>query len=175
MESISDNYISKISGAIYENNNESDHQEESKAGIEFEFVLLSSNKKYPQIFDIRSQTKNIKTASLMTIPIINSIMKAVERMQNSENNKEDPIEPNNYLIIKRPATHISDNLKLRIIQEFYWDKKSRSWISEKLMLSYSSVFRIIREYEANVKEFDKMFERRQVNLNWCPAAKSAIR
>ena len=46
-------------------------------------------------------------------------MKAVERMQNSENNKEDPIKSNNYLIIKRPATHISDNLKLRIIQEFY--------------------------------------------------------
>ena len=43
------------------------------------------------------------------------------------------------------------------------------------MLSYSSVCRIIREYEANVKEFDKMFERRLVNLNWCPAAKSAIR
>ena len=80
MESISDNYISKISVAIYKNNNESDDQEESKAGIEFEFVLLSSNKKYPQIFDIRSQTKNIETASLMTIPIINSIMKAVERM-----------------------------------------------------------------------------------------------
>ena len=130
MESISDNYISKFSVAIYKNNNESDDQEESKAGIEFEFVLLSSNKKYPQIFDIRSQTKNIETASLMTIPIINSIMKAVEKMQNSENNKEDPIEPNNYLIIKRPATHISDNLKLRIIQEFYWEKKSRSWISE---------------------------------------------
>ena len=130
MESISDNYISKFSGAIYENNNESDHQEESKAGIEFKFVLLSSNKKYPQIFDIRSQTKNIETASLMTIPIINNIMKAVERMQNSENNKEDPVEPHNYLILKRPAAHIYDNLKLWIIQEFYWDKKSRSLISE---------------------------------------------
>ena len=175
MESISDNYISKISGVIYENNNESDDQEESKAGIEFEFVLLSSNKKYPQIFNIKSQTKNIETASLMTITIINSIMKAVERMQNSENNKEVPIEPNNYLIIQRPAAHVFDNLKLRIIQEFYWEKNSRSWISEKLMLSYSSVCRIIREYEANAKEFDKMFERRQVNLNWCPAAKSAIR
>ena len=69
MESISENYIPKISGVINNNNNnnESDDQEESKAGIEFEFVLLSSNKKYPQIFDIRSQTKNIETASLMTI------------------------------------------------------------------------------------------------------------
>ena len=65
MESISENYIPKISGVI--NNNESDDQEESKAGIEFEFVLLSSYKKYLQIFDIRSQTKNIETASLMTI------------------------------------------------------------------------------------------------------------
>ena len=126
MESISDNNILKFSGAIYENNNESDYQEKSKAGFEFEFVLLSSNKMYPQIFDIRSQTKNIETASLMTIPIINSIIKAVERMQNSENNKEDPIELNNYLIIKRPAAHISDNLKLRIIQELYLQKKSRS-------------------------------------------------
>ena len=75
-------------------------------------VPLPSNKKYPQIIDIRSQTKNIETASLMTIPIINSIMKAVERMQNSENNKEDPVEPHNYLIIKRPAAHFYDNLKL---------------------------------------------------------------
>ena len=45
----------------------------------------------------------------MSIPIVNNIIKAIERMQNSENNKEDPIEPNNYLIIKRPAAHISDN------------------------------------------------------------------
>ena len=50
-------------------------------------------------------------------------MIAAERMENSENNKEDPIEPNNYLVIKRPAAYISDNLKLRIIQSSFVKRK----------------------------------------------------
>ena len=50
MESISNKNISIFYDIIYETYNESDDQAESRAGNEFEFVMLSLNQKYPQIF-----------------------------------------------------------------------------------------------------------------------------
>ena len=60
MKNISDNYISKFSGAIYKNNNESDHQKVNKAGIEFGFVLYHPTKSILRFFTFDLRLKTLK-------------------------------------------------------------------------------------------------------------------
>ena len=65
---------------------------------------------------------------------------------------------NHSIDIKKSKERISDKIKLKIIQEFYLKKSSRSLISEKLFISYSFVCRVIKDYELDFKVFNKIFE-----------------
>ena len=57
LESKNYNDISKFSNIIFENYSDAYSQEEEKDYFGFKFMLLSVNKKYPQILGIRVQLK----------------------------------------------------------------------------------------------------------------------
>ena len=44
-----------------------------------------------------------------------------------------------------------------------------------MLLPYSLILRILKDYESSPKEFSKMLEDRQVILSRCPAIKSTIK
>ena len=81
---------------------------------------------------------------------------------------------NDSIDIKKPQECIFDKIQLKIIQEFYLKKGSRSLISEKLFISYSSVCRVIKEYGSDFKVFNKMFEGRFAKIDKCPVIKTRI-
>ena len=175
MESYNYNNILKFSAIIFENINEANNQEEEKDDVGFKFLLLPVNKKYPQILDIRAQAKNIETSDLKVIPIMERLVNRAKSNHNRENNNNGHANSDNFMSVKQPEAHISDTMRLKIIKMFYLEKKNRSIISEEMLLSYSSVWRILRDYESNTKEFGKMFEDNHVILRRYPAIKSNIR
>ena len=66
---------------------------------------------------------------------------------------------------------LSERMKLKIIYEFYWKKRSKVYISEDLFMPYSTVCRVIRDYDSYPREFGKMFEN-HVNISVWPQVKS---
>ena len=148
-------YISKFIDTQFKDNTEVDDLEENKDQDNFWFLMLPANQIHKRIFDIKKQTKLIQTTDLLNFPIIQKIIKMKK--------KEDDFWINDHKIydfidIKKPQERIPDKIKLKIIEEFYLNKSSRSLISEKLFISYSSVCRVIEEYGSDFKVFNKMFE-----------------
>ena len=111
-------YISKFVGTDCKNIKEEDAFEKNKNENDFYF-LLSPNIIHKTIFDIKAQTKNIKTADLLKLLIVQKIMSA-EKMQNDCNRSE--YKRNNsddFIDIKKPQARMSEKTKLKIVQEFY--------------------------------------------------------
>ena len=90
-----------------------------------------------------------------------------ERRKISWNNKYllDLGNSQSSCLIKPRGSHIDDSLKLKILKEFYDKKKTKTLISQALFVSYSSVWRILKEYEESPSSFNKMFENKQYNID----------
>ena len=136
--------------------------------------MLPVNQIHKRIFDIKKQTKHIQTTDLLNFPIIQKIIKMKKKEDEFWINDHKIHNSNDFIDIKKPQERISDKIKLKIIQEFYVKKSSRSFISEKLFISYSSVCRVIKEYGSDFKVFNKMFESRFAKINKCPVIKTRI-
>ena len=79
METDDNNYISKFTDMDCKNNNKEDAFEENKNENGFHFLLLSPNNIHKTIFDIKAQTKNIKTSDLLKLPIAQKIKSTEKR------------------------------------------------------------------------------------------------
>ena len=79
METDDYDYISKFAGTDCKSNKEVDVLEEDKNEHDFHFLLLSPKSIHKTIFDIKAQTKNIKTADFLKLPIVQKIMNTEKR------------------------------------------------------------------------------------------------
>ena len=120
--------------------------------------MLSPNSIHKTIFDIKAQTKNIKTADLLKLPIVQKILSTEKRQNDCNRDKDKRNDSDGSIDIKKSQARISEKTKLKIVHEFYLRNSCRSLISEKLFLSYSSVCRVIREYASDFKVFNVMFK-----------------
>ena len=167
-------YIYKFIDTEFKDNTEVDDLEENKNQDTFWFLMLSANQIHIRIFDIKKQTKHILTTDLLNFPIIQKIIKMKKKEDRFWINDHKIHDSNDSIDIKKLQERISDKIKLKIIQEFYVKKSSRSLISEKLFISYWSVCRVIKEYGSDFRVFNKMLKSRFAKIDKYPVIKSRI-
>ena len=174
MQTSHEDYISKFFDTQFKDNTEVDDLDENKDQDSFWFLVLPANQIHNRIFDIKKQTKHIQTTDLLNFPIIQKIIKMKKKEDDFWINDHKIHDSNDSIDIKKPQERISDKIKLKIIQEIYLKKSSRSLISEKLFISYLSVCRVIKEYGSDFKVFNKMFESRFAKIDKCSVIKTRI-
>ena len=174
MQTSQADYISKFIGTEFKGNTEVADLEKNKVQNSFWFLMLPANQIHKRIFDIKKHTKHIQTTDLLNFPIIHKIIKMKKKKDEFWINDHKIHYSNDSIDIKKQQERISDKIKLKIIQEFYLKKSSRSLISEKLFMSYSYVCWVIKEYGSDFKVFNKLFESRFAKIDKFPVIKARV-
>ena len=132
-------------------------------------MYLRPNKKYPNIFNLKYQTKDIATEDLW---ILCGLPKESndEFMHKADNLNSDSIDKDSITNqVKEKYTRLTKKQKAKIIYLFHTEKQSRAKISEELIIPYTTVWRVVREsYQlewGSKSEMGRIFERNSMSRN----------
>ena len=125
-------------------------------------LLLTWNSEYPNLIDVKGQTKRLTTEE-----IIKLFLKSNHRFfdnvkwENQQNECDDsPIE--DFVNIKTKNSHWTNLLKLTILRKYYIDKQTKSEISKYLLIPYSTVSRTICESQIDYLSKIQFYEWEQM-------------
>ena len=79
---------------------------------------------------------------------------------------EENLGKNEFIDInfKEKSKQVHNDMKLKILRMYYQEGRSRSEISQTLLLSYSTTCRIIRDYELHPMPLSTLFRRHEVRI-----------
>ena len=107
--------------------------------------LINPNREYPHILDIKHQARNLSIIKLRELLILKQSEASQEESKALTEHSYLVCEDRSDLSIKMKYLRVSDRLRDRIICLYSNKNKSRSEISQKLFVPYSTVCRIIRQ------------------------------
>ena len=138
-------------------------------------LILSYNKEHRNIVNIYREMKQIRVKTIISNPIILKILNIHADNINSFWNGANDWIHEKKLDIKIYKSWTNDSLKLRILELRHLEGVPISEISRRLLVPYSTVFRIIRRFQHEPKMISRFFTSKPVDiLRWKRAQKAAL-
>ena len=109
-------------------------------------LLLNSNKIHPNILDLRTQLKSLTNTQKQKIYEICKNRSKNEGSETNENLMRSVSEWDSEASSARKYRRLKDSLKLEILNLHFMKNLSRTQISNQLVIPYSTVSRVIREF-----------------------------
>ena len=145
-----------------------------KTADEWTLMILSTNKDYPNVLNIKAQTKGLSIEQLKSNL---AIMWSTEEPANEtteEDLRRQLTEERLEQTRRQKGYKIQDKTKLMILRMHFNEGSSISQISNALFIPYSSVSRIISEFNTNPKMSSNWFESTTVRVSESKIIKKAI-
>ena len=145
-----------------------------KNSDEWNLLILTTNKNYPNVLNIKLQSKELSTEQLksslaITWPAHECTSEIVE-----ENLKKQLSTERCELASKQKGCKTKDSTKLAILRMHFKEELSINQISNTLFIPYSTVSRVIREFNDNPKISNNRFEARVMKACESKVIKLAI-
>ena len=138
-------------------------------------LVLSLSLTYPNIIDISQQTDETGLLEIMKNPIVATIFEHLTSKNEAELKIKSSIDDTIDSEFKEINKWTSDSQKLKILEQFFLKNQSRAKIARELLVSYSTIWRIIRNYGYSPHSIASLFKKRQVRLQeWKRAQAKAI-
>ena len=141
---------------------------------EWNLLILTTHKNYPNVLNIKLQSKELSTEQLksslaITWPAHECTSEIVE-----ENLRKQLSTERCELASKQKGYKTKDSTKLAILRMHFKEELSINQISNTLFIPYSTVSRVIREFNDNPKISNNWFEARVMKACESKAIKLAI-
>ena len=142
---------------------------------DWNLLLLKSNKLYPNILDVRNQ---LKTLSIREREEIFEISKRCAENEASEINEKLAAPANKENLEARSTQRhckLKDSQRLAILNLHFMKNLSRARISDKLGVPYTTVSRIIRNFNTFPSSTKAWFEYKEMEVSESPRIAQAIK
>ena len=138
-------------------------------------IFVPENKKFQNILNIKMQWSGIKDVELESIIVSRPFhLIKTESELKEENNRIQEIE-GIPLQIKPKNKRLTDRLKLQILTMSYKKRMNKPEISKSLHIPYSSVARIIREYEKEPSKTQTWFNSKHAHISKWQRAEESLK
>ena len=140
-----------------------------------ESINITKNKKFSNVFDIKVQSREV------SIDELKDKLKIGSHQETSlDSITEDCLithikEESWDHKIKRKHCKVEDSAKLKILSMHFKESISRDQISNILFIPYSTVSRVIREFNSNTADYSHWFESKTIKVCESEAISRAIR
>ena len=131
------------------------HLEESKENCKL--LIIGTDPLYPRIIDISSQLNKDKEHTIMKNPIVLQIISNTISNYDNELKIESSWDCSNEVEQGNRNKRTSEEQRLKMFELFYIENLPWSEIAQKLCVSYSTVYRVIRYSELFSKTISSLF------------------
>ena len=142
---------------------------------DWNLLLLKSNKLYPNILDVRNQ---LKTLSIREREENFKIYKYCDKNEASEINEKLAAPANKENLEARSTQRhckLKDSQRLAILNLHFMENLSRARISDKLRVSYTTMCRMIRNFNTFSSSTKAWFEYKKMEVSETPRIAQTIK
>ena len=174
--------IDKVSQNMWSNKNGTKYELKSswqasqfKSPDEWNLLILTNNKSNPNMLNVKLQSKGFLNEQLQTSLAISwTIEECMDKFTEEDRLKQLILEK--YVHVKRRnGSKMANSTKLVILRIHFKEEYRINQISNTLFIPYSTVSRVIREFNHNPKVSDNWFETTMIKANDSVIIKQAIK